>query len=80
MTRVTLISGRGCHLCHDARAVLEQVRKRIPFELEEVRIDGDPELEARYRSELPVVLLDGTKHFKFRVDPGELESRLKART
>jgi len=80
VTRVTLYTGAGCHLCEVAREVLESVGARIAFELEEIRIDGEAELESRYRHELPVVLLDGVKHFKFGVDPNELEARLRART
>ena len=33
----------------------------MPFELEEVEIDGDAELEARYREWLPVVEIDGER-------------------
>ena len=75
--RVTLYSGRGCHLCHEARAVLEQVRREIPFTLDEFEIDGDPILEARYRAELPVVLVDGSKRFKFHVDARRLRRVLR---
>ncbi|HEX9641485.1 MAG TPA: glutaredoxin family protein [Candidatus Krumholzibacteria bacterium] len=76
---VTLYTGRGCHLCEEARWLLEAVRARVPFVLREVRIDGQAELEERYRSELPVVELDGTKLFKYRVDPAALERALRAR-
>ena len=37
------------------------------FELEEVDITGDPELEARYRELLPVVDIDGRRAFFYRV-------------
>jgi Glutaredoxin-like domain (DUF836) len=38
-----------------------------PFELDEVDITGDPELEARYRELLPVVEIDGRRAFSYRV-------------
>ena len=44
--RVTLYHAAGCHLCESARRVLAQVRADTPFELEEVDITGDAELEA----------------------------------
>ncbi len=69
---VTLFSASGCHLCAQAKAVLARVRREIDFRLEEVSIDGDPRLEALYRTEIPVVLVDGRKRFKYRVDPAKL--------
>jgi hypothetical protein len=37
------------------------------FELEEVEISGDAELEARYRELLPVVEIDGRRAFFYHV-------------
>jgi hypothetical protein len=45
------------------------VREEIPFELEEVAIDGDPELEARFRELIPVVEIDGRQEFVYFVPP-----------
>jgi hypothetical protein len=56
--------------------VLAQVRAEIPFELEEVDIGGDPELERRYRERLPVVAVDGEEAFTFFVHPDGLRGRL----
>jgi hypothetical protein len=58
--------------------VLEDVRARHPFELEEVDIGRDPELEARYREWLPVVELDGERLFTYYVHPDALVRRLEA--
>jgi hypothetical protein len=43
---------------------------------EEVAIDGDEELEARYREWLPVVEIDGDRAFVYFVDPGALRRKL----
>jgi hypothetical protein len=75
---LTLFTGHGCHLCEEARWLLEAVRARVPFTLREVQIDGVRGLEERYRSELPVVELEGRKLFSYRVDPVELERALRA--
>jgi hypothetical protein len=56
--------------------VLAQVRAEIPFELEEIDIGGDPELERRYRERLPVVAVDGEEAFTFFVHPDGLRGRL----
>jgi hypothetical protein len=58
--------------------VLEAVRARHPFELEEVDIGGDPELEARYREWLPVVEIEGDRVFTYHVHPDALIRRLEA--
>jgi hypothetical protein len=58
--------------------VLEAVRARHPFELEEVDIGGDPELEARYREWLPVVEIEGERVFTYHVHPDALIRRLEA--
>ena len=41
-------------------------------------ITGDPELEAAYREQIPVVFVAGRKAFKFHVDPAELRRRVAA--
>jgi hypothetical protein len=46
------------------------------FEL--VDIAGDPELEAAYRTSIPVVEIDGERAFTFFVQPDALRQRLKA--
>jgi hypothetical protein len=45
-----------------------------------VDIDGDPELEARYREWLPVVEIDGERTFVYYVDSGALRRKLAAQT
>jgi hypothetical protein len=47
--------------------VLHDVRAEMPFELDEVDIGGDPELEAQYREWLPVVEIDGERAFVYYV-------------
>jgi glutaredoxin len=74
---VTLVLyGRpGCHLCDDARAVLE----RIGHPFEEIDIDADDELLARYLERIPVVALDGAELYDLFVDEADLRTRLVAR-
>jgi glutaredoxin len=73
---VTLVHASGCHLCESARRVLESVRAEVPFELEEVDITGDAELEGRYRERIPVVLVNGEEAFSLFVHPDGLRRRL----
>jgi len=76
---VTLYSSRGCHLCERALGVVEEVRAERAFDLRVVEIDGDPELEARYREWLPVVEIDGRRAFVYHVQAADLRRRLAAR-
>jgi glutaredoxin len=77
---VTLYHAEGCHLCERARAVLEQAREQLEFDLEEVDIGGKDELEAKYREWLPVVEIDGKRAFVYFVDPEALRRRLSRPT
>lgn len=65
-----------CHLCERARSVLADMRAEDVFDLEEVDITGDPELEARYREWLPVVEIDGERVFTYYVHPEAFRRRL----
>jgi hypothetical protein len=51
-------------------------REELGFELEEVGIDGDPELEERYRELIPVVEIAGERAFVYFVDPEALRRKL----
>jgi glutaredoxin len=75
--KVTLVQASGCHLCESARRVLATVRTEVAFELEEVDITGDAELERRYRERIPVVLVDDEEAFTFFVHPDGLRRRLR---
>jgi glutaredoxin len=74
--QVTLYGKPGCHLCDDARAVVERVRATHPFELREVDVSLDPELHRAYGERIPVLEVDGEELFEFFVDAAELGRRI----
>ena len=76
MSTVVLYGREGCCLCDDAREVLERVRRRRPFELQERDIDRDEALLRAYLERIPVVTIDGVEAFELFVDESELERRL----
>ena len=76
LPNVILYSKPDCPLCDEARGALARVRDRTPFELTEVDITGDPQLEAAYRERIPVVALDGADLFDYHVDEVVLQRRL----
>jgi glutaredoxin len=75
--QIEIYSRPGCHLCDEAKDVIDRVRKRHGFELRVVNIEGDPALESVYGTEIPVVFINGTKAFKYHVDERELERKVK---
>jgi Glutaredoxin-like domain (DUF836) len=56
--------------------VVREVQSELGFELELVEIDGDAELELRYRERIPVVEIDGETAFTYFVDPAALRARV----
>ena len=54
---LVLYSRPGCHLCDEARDVIERVG--APFD--EIDIESDAGLHAAYLERIPVVVLDGVE-------------------
>ena len=77
-SRVVVYHADGCHLCERALAQVRALRAEIGFELEEIAIDGDAELEARYREWLPVVEIDGERVFTYHVHDDAFRRRVVA--
>ena len=76
-TRLTLIGKPDCHLCDDARAVINSVVDgRGDIELEELSIHDDAELNEKYWDEIPVLMIDGRVHAIWRVDADRLRAAL----
>ena len=71
--RVTLYGREGCHLCDDARAVLQLVGE--PFD--EVDIETDDTLHRRLLERIPVVAVDGRERFEHFVDEDALRALLR---
>jgi glutaredoxin len=73
---VTLYGKPGCHLCDEAREVVERVRADHPFELREVDVSLDPQLYREYGERIPVLELDGEELFEFHVEEAVLVERV----
>jgi hypothetical protein len=76
MPLVTLYGKPGCHLCEDARAVVERVRGQRPFDLREVDVTLDPALHREYGERIPVLALDGEELFELHIEEAVLLERL----
>ena len=80
MPKVTLYTRSGCHLCDDAKQVLDSARRKISFVLEVVDIDQQEEFRQLYTNEVPVIAIDGVKAFKYKVSMDEFLKKLAARS
>jgi glutaredoxin len=69
---IVLYGRPGCHLCDDARAMLE----RAGATFDERNIEADDELFRRYLERIPVIAVDGEDAFELVVDEHALRTRL----
>jgi len=65
---VVLYARDGCHLCDEARRVIEEVRRTVPFAFTEVDIETDDALIRDFGIRVPVVAVDGVELFEISVD------------
>ena len=74
MIVLTLYSRPGCHLCDEMKALVQRVTSAVqaPATIEEIDISADPALEARYGLEIPVLMLQGKKIAKYRIEEAML--------
>jgi thioredoxin reductase (NADPH) len=73
---VTLYSGADCHLCHEAKAILERIGRQVPLVIEEVDVASDATLQTRYGDQIPVILSGGSKISKGIPDEAAIRRRL----
>jgi glutathione S-transferase len=77
MGRLVLYGRPDCHLCDEARAGLHKlIAGGLPVELEEVNIESDEELHARFLERIPVIELDGEIVSELWLDERALRARL----
>jgi glutaredoxin len=74
---IRLYTRRDCRLCEEMKEVLLQVSRAYAVDLAELDIDQDPDLKARFDHEVPVLLIEGRKAFKYRTTEAELRKRLE---
>jgi len=77
MTLVTIYGRTGCHLCENALQLLQSMQDELNFQIEEILIDGNEELEKLYGEKIPVTHIDGVHHDFWRVDPERFRSSLE---
>lgn len=81
--RLTIYTRPGCHLCDEMKVIVHRVIAHDAgtgnISVDEIDISTDPDLDDRYRLEIPVLMIDGKKAAKYRVSEAELRRMLDAR-
>lgn len=73
---ITLLSRPGCHLCDDARAIVERVAGELGVPWTERDISASPDDLRDYSDMIPVTFIDGVQHDFWRVDEARLRRAL----
>ena len=74
---ITMYGKPGCHLCDDARAVIERVADDLGVAWEEHDITRSEELTREYWEQIPVTLINGVQHDFWRVDEQRLRTAIE---
>ena len=83
MSQVTveLFGKPGCHLCDDARVVIDRVLTEFPaVTLIERNILDDVDWFETMKNEIPVITINSVRHTQWRVDETEFREALKEAT
>jgi glutaredoxin len=77
--QLILYTKPGCHLCDEMKREIQRAGCAALFELDEVNIETDSDLLARYRDEIPVLLIDGVEAFRHRLRAMDFKTKLCGR-
>ncbi len=67
--QVTLLSQPGCHLCEEAKAMLQQLSTTYPLTMQDINITNHAGLTRRYGDDLPVIFLNGCRVATYHINP-----------
>ena len=76
MSRLTLLTRPGCHLCDVAKEAMDRVAADTGEDWVELDVESDTALEREYGDRVPVILLDGREHGYWRVEEDRLRRDL----
>ena len=77
VSRITLLSRPGCHLCDEARQVISKVADDLGVDWEERDITQSEADLREYWEKIPVTLVDGVQHDFWRVSEERLRRALR---
>ena len=66
--KVTFYTKAGCHLCEEARDMLEDIAAITTYELTEIDIRSNPTIFEKYRYRIPVILINNETLIEGRIE------------
>lgn len=74
--RVIYLTRTGCHLCEEALPIVRAEADRAGSAVDVHDIDDDPTLREAWDHDVPVIIVDGSVHARYRVDAEALRAAL----
>jgi hypothetical protein len=75
---LTVLGKPDCHLCHVMADVARRTTAGLHATVVERDVRDDPDLHARYKNDIPVLLLAGLEVVRHHVTEADLRTRLIA--
>ena len=76
---VTFYTKTGCHLCEEARDMLDDIAALTNYELTEIDIRRDPATFDKYRYRIPVIVINNETIIEGRIEFRELAKAFQLR-
>lgn len=70
--QVIFYTKAGCHLCEEARDMLDDIAAEIVYNLTEIDIRSDPAIFEEYRYRIPVIIIDNETVVEGRIEYRDL--------
>lgn len=70
--QVVFYTKAGCHLCEEARDMLDDIAAEIVYNLTEIDIRSDPAIFEEYRYRIPVIIVDNETIVEGRIEYRDL--------
>jgi glutaredoxin len=72
LPQVTFYTKAGCHLCEQAREMLDDIAAEVEYELTEIDIRSDLAIFEQYRYRIPVIIVNTTHVIEGRIEYSDL--------
>lgn len=78
MNHLILYTKQGCHLCDVMKETVLKVKNDLEFKLELKNIEATKELNLRFKTEIPVLTVNGRIFAKYSLDENKLRKKLNS--
>jgi glutaredoxin len=70
--QVIFYTKAGCHLCDEAREMLDEIASEVSYVLTEIDIRSDPAIFEEYRYRIPVIIINDETIVEGRIEFSDL--------